>query len=398
MKRRRRLNAPRFVLILGIFIALVAIVVILAINSDKRQAQNNPGPTQTITPTDKGTATPVATPTPVETSTPTPVASPEPTKAPDNNLVIRTDYENFKPNEVGEIPVIMFHNFIEAYKPDTEKDYTTTFGEFETLLQTLYDQGFRLISMQDFIDCNVSVPAGTIPMVFTFDDGTPGQFNLIEENGKLKVNPRSAVGIMMAFNEKHPDFGLKGMFYVNMDKENKTFEGAGTLKERFELLESIGLELGTHTWGHVNYTKKKTAEEVQESLGKNQKRAEEILPGLKFDSLALPFGSRPENKSLRPYLKDGSYNGVDYHHETIMAVGAEPSVPSISKKYDSLYVRRVRAQGRVTVDADLTWWLPKMTSERMFVSDGDPKTIVIPANKTDRVDETKLSDKKLITY
>ncbi len=396
--KRRRLNAPRFVLILSIFIALVALVVILAINSDKRQAQNNPGPTQTITPTDKGTATPVATPTPVETSTPTPVASPEPTKAPENNLVIRTDYESFKPNEVGEIPVIMFHNFIEAYKPDTEKDYTTTFGEFEALLQTLYDQGFRLISMQDFIDCNVSVPAGTMPMVFTFDDGTPGQFNLIDENGKLKVNPRSAVGIMMAFHEKHPDFGLKGMFYVNMDKENKTFEGAGTLKERFELLEGMGLELGTHTWGHVNFTKKNTAAEVQESLGKNQKRAEEILPGLRFYSLALPFGSRPENKSLRPYLKDGSYNGMDYHHETIMAVGAEPSVPSISKKYDSLYVRRIRAQGRVSVDADLTWWLPKMTSERMFVSDGDPKTLVIPSNKTDRVDETKLSDKKLITY
>lgn len=392
---KRRLNAPRFILVIGIFILLVALVAVLVLNSEKWQARNNPGPGQIATPT--VTAAPSETPVVSETPTPTPAASPEVTE-PDNGLVIRTDYEKFKPNEAGDIPVIMFHNFIEAYQPDTEKDYTTTFGEFEALLQTLYDQGFRLISMQDFIDCNVSVPAGTMPMVFTFDDGTSGQFNLIKENGSLKVNPRSAVGIMMAFNQKHPDFGLKGIFYVNMDKANKTFEGEGTLRERFELLQGMGFELGTHTWGHVDYKKKNTAQEIQESLGKNQEKAEEILPGLRFYSLALPYGSRPVNESLRPYLKDGSYNGMEYHHETIMAVGANPSVPSISKKYNSLYVSRIRAQGRVAVDADLTWWLPKMTSDRMFISDGDPKTIVIPAGKVDRVDEGKLADKRLITY
>ena len=58
----------------------------------------------------------------------------------------------------------------------------------------------------------------------------------------------------MAFNEKHPDFGQHAMFYVNMDKGDKTFEGAGTLKERFEILLAQGFELGNHTWGHVKYS------------------------------------------------------------------------------------------------------------------------------------------------
>jgi hypothetical protein len=112
----------------------------------------------------------------------------------------------------------------------TDKEFTTSFQAFEELLETLYSQDYRLISMRDFIDNNITVPQGKIPMVFTFDDGSAGQFNLIEEDGKLTVNPKSAAGIMLKFNEKHPDFGLKGIFYLNMDKELKTFEGSGSLE------------------------------------------------------------------------------------------------------------------------------------------------------------------------
>ena len=49
-------------------------------------------------------------------------------------------------------------------------------------------------------------------MVFTFDDGTSGQFNLVEENGELVANKKSAVGIIEEFNKTHPDFGVKRDF------------------------------------------------------------------------------------------------------------------------------------------------------------------------------------------
>lgn len=351
-------------------------------------------------PVPSGTATPSLMPseTPEEIPSGTPDTNEGPNEGPAQSPVIRTDYEAFKPNEAGEIPVIMFHRFVEKYEPDTDKFFATTFTEFETLLQTLYDQGFRLISMRDFIDCNISVPAGTMPMVFTFDDGSAGQFSLIEENGSLKVNSKSAAGIMIAFHEKHPDFGLKGIFYVNMDTGVNTFLGEGTLRERFEYLESLGFELGNHTYGHVDYNDINNAGEIQESIGKNQAEVGKILSGIRFYSLALPYGSRPKDESLRGYLQNGTYEGINYHHETIMAVGAAPTQPSISKIYNSQYVPRIRGQGKEPVDADLTWWLPKMTKERMFVSDGDPKTIVVPADKQGNVDEGKLGDKKLISY
>ncbi len=410
MQKRKfnRKKTIRLLTILSVFIVFIAYIVIMALNSDKNPiSKNSSDPTQTGLPTDSQPQntepTQTSEPSPTQSEDPaaneTPSASPTETDKPDN-LTIRTDYEAFLPNEAGEIPIVMFHNLIEAYEVNTEKEYTTTFAEFEALLETLYNDGYRLISMEDFIDCNISVPAGTKPMVFTFDDGSPGQFNLIKENGTLKVNPKSAAGIMMAFNEKHPDFGLKGIFYVNMNLGDNTFQGEGTLKERFEILLSLGLELGNHTWGHTNYSKAENNSpgKIQESLGKNQEKAEEILPGLRFYSLALPYGSVPSDKNLTKYLQSGEYNGILYNNESIMAVGAEPSVPPIHTKYNSLYVRRIRAQGREEVTCDLTWWLPRMTSTRMFISDGDPTTIVVPEAKSGEINKEKLINQTLITY
>lgn len=337
-----------------------------------------------------------ATLSPAPTEEPTP--SPTPSKEPDTVSLIRTDYNNYNPNESGEIPVLMFHKFVKAFEPGMDKAYTTTFDEFEKLLPVLYDKGFRLISMKDFIDCNINVPAGTMPMVFSFDDGTPSQFNLMDENGKYKVNPESAVGIMMAFNEKHPDFGLKGIFYLNMDIGDNTFKGAGTLKDRFEFLRNNGFELGSHTWGHVNLKDVKSEEGIIETLGKNQEAALSVLPDLQFYSLALPYGGLPESDTLKALLEACDYGTIHYQNLSIMAVGANPSPPSISPKYNPAYVPRIRMQGQEAVDQDLTWWLPKMTSARMFVSDGDPHTIVIPAANKDKVDEVRLNGKELVIY
>jgi len=345
------------------------------------------------------TPTPSPSPEPQATQPPEPVKEPEVPTPTEKPVEARepVDYSVVQPNEAGEIPIVMFHNFVEDLSSTTDNLYTTSFSAFEELLETLYNEGYRLISMRDFIDHNIDVPAGTKPMVFSFDDGTSGQFNLIEENGKLVVNPKSAVGIMIKFNEKHPDFGLKGIFYLNMDKENKTFEGAGTIKERLEILLSYGFEVGNHTWGHFDFTTSESRQQINERIGKNEKRLNEIMGGLKFYSLALPFGSRPP-ENMRDALVTGAFEGVEYNNETIMAVGAQPSKPSIHVDYNPAYVGRIRAQGKIQENYDLTFWLPKMTRDRMYISDGDPDTVVVPEGVESKIDMSKLNGKKLITY
>lgn len=319
-------------------------------------------------------------------ATPTPTLIPTPT----------IDVQSVKPNEAGKIMVVMFHNFVESFTPTSydNGEYTTTFSEFEKLLQSLYDNGYRLISMSDYLNNNISVPAGCIPMIFTFDDGTAGQFNLVEENGTLKANKKSAVGIMEEFYKKHPDFGLKGTFYVNLG--NSTFEGKGTLQERLKYLVDKGFEIGNHTYTHINLKNTTSAEKIQEEIGKNQKTIAELIPGYKMTTFSLPYGL--PSKDLQNYVIKGVYDGVEYEHAAIMEVGWDPAHSPVSKDFNPLSTHRVRASGINPVECDLAWWIKNLSRGEQYVSDGNPDTITVPAGKEDKIDKDKLKDKELIVY
>ena len=303
------------------------------------------------------------------------------------------DLNTVKPNESGRIMVVMFHNFVEEYVKG-DKAYTTTFGAFEKLLDTLYASGYRLVSLNDYLNGNIDTPAGCIPMVFTFDDGTAGQFNLIEENGVLKANPRSAVGILEKFNETHPDFGLKGTFFINLG--NQTFSGAGTTAQRLEYLKSKGFELGNHTYSHINLKNAKTAEKVQQEIGGNQKEMYKLLPGYSFTTFSLPYGA--PSKELTQYVIKGEYEGVGYENKAIMEVGWDPAPSPFSVKFDPLSTHRVRSSGITPVDSDLAWWLDNLKRDKQYISDGDPATVTVPQASAEFVDQARLSGRTLVTY
>ncbi len=315
-------------------------------------------------------------------------------ESPEKAMPEPIDLSVVKPNEAGRVMVVMFHNFIEKYEKG-DKAYTTTFDAFEELLETLYASDYRLISLNDYISGNIDTPAGCIPMVFTFDDGTPGQFNLIEENGELKVNPRSAAGIIEEFNKTHPDFGVKGTFFVNLG--NQTFAGAGTLEQRLEYLVGKGFEIGNHTYSHINLKKDgKTAEIIQKEIGGNQKRMSELIPGYSFTTFSLPYGAPA--KELVQYVIKGEYEGTAYENKAIMEVGWDPAQSPFNEKFDPLSTHRVRSSGIDPVDQDLAWWLENMKRSNQYVSDGDPNTVTVPADYEDLINIESLGDRKLVTY
>jgi len=303
------------------------------------------------------------------------------------------DLEKIKPNEAGKIMVVMFHNFIETYKSG-DKLYTTTFNDFRELLQTLYDKDYRLINVSDYLNNNISVPAGCIPMIFTFDDGTSGQFNLVEDNRKLIANAQSAVGIMEKFNKTHPDFGLKGTFYVNLGL--KTFEGSGTLAERMNYLKNMGFEIGNHTMTHIMLNKVKSVEKIQKEIGGNQKKMYELIPDYKMISFSLPYGL--PSQELKEYVYKGEYEEIEYENLAVMEVGWDPALSPVNKNFNPLSVHRVRASGIEPVDADLAWWLGKLSRDEQYVSDGNKNTVTIPKDKEAKIDKEKLNGKELIIY
>ncbi len=386
---------------ISIFAVFFTLVLLAACGSVP--AQKPSAATPDALPSTETSAEPSAVQVPAQEPEPEPDPEPEatPTAEPEIPVLvsgIRTDYEAFLPNEMGRIPVVMFHRFIEAFDENTDKDYTTTFEVFEALLHTLYEADFRLVSMEAFLSGRIAVPAGFRPMVFSFDDGTSGQFSLVEEGGQLVVNPSSAVGIMMSFSQSYPDFGLEGTFNLNMDMGEATFRGAGTLKERLDILTGLGLDLGTHTWGHVDFTRNGSRADVEQALGRNQKALTALHSDWVFNTLALPYGSRPKDVENRKWLISGVWEDTPYQNDGIFAVGAGPTVPPYDKRFDPTYIARVRATGRVAVEADLNWWLAEAGGKTWFVSDGDPQTLVIPDGVQERLDPDRTGGFDVVIY
>ncbi len=303
------------------------------------------------------------------------------------------DVNAVKPNESGRVMVVMFHNFIKKYEKG-DKLYTTTFDSFRKLLGTLYTSGYRLISLNDYLNGNIDTPAGYIPMVFTFDDGTAGQFNLIDESGALKANPESAVGIMEEFARTHPDFGMKGTFFVNLG--DKTFSGAGTLDQRLKYLIDEGFDIGNHTYSHINLKETVSADKIQQEIGGNQKKMYELIPGYAFTTFSLPYGA--PSKALTQYVLKGEYEGVGYENKALMEVGWDPNQSPFSTKFNPMSVHRVRASGIIPQDADLAWWMKSIKRSNEYVSDGNPSTVTVPESYKDIVDTSKLGGRNLITY
>ena len=306
------------------------------------------------------------------------------------------EIKKIRPNEDGKIMIVMFHNFVETFKPSkgNNGEYTTTFDAFSKLLGTLYDNGYRLIGLEDLLDNNIAVAAGCIPMVFTFDDATDGQFNLIEKDGRLEANPRSAVGIMEEFNKTHPDFGMKGTFYVNLGLE--VFKGKGTVAQRLRYLIDKGFDIGNHTLHHVHLNDVKNADVIQKEIGGNQKAMYELIPGYKLETFSLPFGQA--SKELERYVINGEYNGVRYENRAVLAVGWDPNVSPVSREFNPLYLHRVRASGIRPVQADLEWWLKNLPRSGQYISDGNPDTVTVPKERQSDVDMSRLKGKELIVY
>ena len=139
------------------------------------------------------------------------------------------------------------------------------------------------------------------------------------------------------------------------------------------------------------------AKGIQTALGKNAALYHELNPLITMDTLALPYGKRPDDDTLRAYIDSGQYEGYDYENKAILAVGWRPYYPIYHVKYNYRYVNRVQSGDG---EMQLTWWLDnyvKSPSNR-FISDGDPDRISVPIKYEDQIDTNKVGEKELYFY
>jgi len=301
------------------------------------------------------------------------------------------------PNEVGEIMVLVYHGLHE----ESPGPYDRLTADFWNDLQTLYDQGYRLIALADLINNNITTPAGYTPVAITFDDGLPSAFSLKElEDGTLTPVPGTAVYILNAFYEKNPAFGRAASFFINAWRD--PFEGAGTLEERFRFLIDNGFEIGNHSFNHLDFSRL-NAQQLQQEMGSLNQFIRKHLPDYESLAMAYPFSIRPR-AGLRHYALAGEYNGIPYNYVWALRVGntGSPAVPH-HVRFDPLNVSRVVPSDQSTDYRnvpDLGYLLRRFEREPhlRFISDGDPDTITVPSDQVHYVDMYNLGDKELVVY
>ena len=300
------------------------------------------------------------------------------------------DIYAIKPNEAGEIMVLMYHHIREP-----EAEWARTPENFRKDLLTLYDKGFRPISLNDYVSGNITTEAGFTPVVMTFDDGNQNNFNMIQNNaGEWIIDPDSAVGILVDFNEKHPDFPLKATFYIN---GGTPFGQKEFIEYKLNYIVDKGMEIGNHTNTHIDFTQA-SGEKMQEELGKLKQLVSKNVTGYEVNTLALPFGSKPKNQDLRKYLVEGSYGDTSYSHVAILEVGWDPYRSPFHKDFDFTRIRRVRASETKVDGVGMYDWIKAFESGKRirYISDGDSDIISIPEKYQEQI---KLPEgKNLRTY
>lgn len=300
------------------------------------------------------------------------------------------DLAKVKPNEAGEVMVIMYHNF-----GNEEKVTTRTPENFKKDLETLYNHGYRAINLTDYVTGNINIPAGFSPVVLTFDDGLKSQFNIIEKNGKKEIDPNCAVGILESFNKEHPDFGLKATFFINA---GVPFEQKDEVKYKLNYLVSKGMEIGNHTVSHINLKTVSDKNKLIDELSGVVAFVDKYVPEYKLDLLALPFGGKPKD-SLKPLLVT---DNKTYKNIAIVQVGWDPykspysidfNPDAIHRIWGSDYESNVKGFG-------LNDWINGLEKGKRtrFISDGNPNQVTVPASFKDKIDLNKIGKRKLVTY
>jgi len=286
-----------------------------------------------------------------------------------------------RPNELGLVLILEYHDF-----KDVEERWARRWDNFRGDLEMLYARGYRAVNLLDYLKGEMALPAGTSPVIFTFDDSLLSQVKLEKQDGKWVAAADSAVGVMLQFKQEHPDFGAAGTFYINFTPV--PFRERENWKEKIHFLVEHSFEVANHAQYHEDLGSLSDAE-VQEALGMQVKRLQEALPDYDGSTLALPFGISPTNAEL---ALRGEHEGTRYNHRAVLLVGSDPVMSPYDKRLDVMALPRVQA-----IDSEFERWMPYLDRVR-YISDGDPATIVLPEPMHQHLNLAKAKDKIIRTY
>jgi hypothetical protein len=288
-----------------------------------------------------------------------PSGPPTSTAAPSSSVSPAPDPASVKANELGGVPVLMYHQLVA--KPRGAYDQTP--AQFRAELGRLYKEGYRTVTAGDLVAGTMDVPPGKSPMVLTFDDSTTSQYG---EKPDGSLDPASALGILFAVAKRYGVQHPVATFYVNAEP----FAGRDSYLAK---LHALGMELGDHTYSHARLDRLDAAG-VQRELARGLELIKRAAPAADVTTMALPLGQQPDNKVL---AHTGRFGTTAYDFKGVMLVGAGPAPSPYSVKFKPLAVPRLLSGHDKNEPFATTYWLNRIRATR-YVSDGDPEHVSFP--------------------
>lgn len=250
----------------------------------------------------------------------------------------------------GSVPHIFFHSLIvdteRAFDGDAMEegynDWMTTVGEFQAMLESMYEKGYVLINIHELVEeivdsetgeislirKNPLVPRGKIPFVLSLDDINYYDYMkndgfakclVLDEHGEVKnlyidadgnelIGNYDAIPILDEFVRQHPDFSLRGakgivgetgyegaFGYRTNQQDAETYEeDCEQVRAIAKRLRETGWEIASHSYTHSDFGLT-TADETLEDI-KDWKEEVESLVG-ETDIFIYPYGSEVEYPS-----------------------------------------------------------------------------------------------------
>lgn len=309
------------------------------------------------------------------------------------------NYEELKVNELGNVPIMMYHGIQNVNNTDyiggnIDKDgYQRTAEAFRKDLEFYYQNGYRMIRLSDYVNGIIDVEAGYSPIIITFDDGLSNNIKVtgLNEDGSIIIDPSSAVGILEEFKNKYPDFNVTATFFVNGGLFNQNEYNEKILN----YLIDNGYDIGNHTYNHVDFTNV-TMDKSEKEVGSLYNLLDKYIPNKYVNIIALPFGS-PYKKTHENFshIMNSNYNSKEYKTIAALRVGWEAEYSPFNKNFDRTFLKRIRAYDNNGKDFDIEMNF-KILKNNRYISDGDISTITIPSSLYDKLNNSYNLD--VITY
>lgn len=304
-----------------------------------------------------------------------------------------------KPNEVGLIPIIMYHSIGEgSWRPHPlrydRRGLNIAPDTFRKQLQMMHDAGWYPMNMRDVLTARLAVPAGKTPVVITFDDARGSQLRLLP-NGA--VDPNCAVGILDEFSRTHPDWPRRASFYVlPRNRYNPVpFWQPGKERQKLAYLVNAGYEIGNHSTTHPFMTHM-SLDRLQWEVAECIRYVRSLEPRATMDTFCVPYGAMPRTPGGVEALLHGSQGGTTYRNRCLLEAWGGPAYPTTHRKFKATNVTRIG-----TAPGEVERAIRELTLGRAlheYVSDGDPNTVTVPSWASGLVDSKRLEGARLVVY